>query len=311
MQGVPDHFDQPADRAVFRTAAGLDGVELYRAHIVHHAFAPHLHDGYGLGVIEAGQERFEYRGRQHLAGAGAIVLMQPGELHTGGAASPCGWRYRMLYLDEAVLARHLGDAPTWRFDDAVRQGDPARAAALARCLGALWQSESAAESDAALADALALLAPLAAPLAATLAAGQPHPTTARAHGARPFLAVVDALHTDLAREWRLAELAALAHLSPFHFQRAFKAAYGISPHQWRMALRVAEAKRLLARGVPAAEAAAAVGLVDQAHLTRRFAGMYGVTPARYQRQLRASVAVSAPARPAAPAPRPRPAAPRG
>lgn len=299
MQGVPEHFDQPQDRAEFRRAAGHEGVELYRAHIVHHQFAPHIHDGYGLGVIEAGQERFDYRGREHLAPAGAIVLMQPGELHTGGPASPQGWRYRMLYLDEAVLAAHLGDAPTWRFDSAVWSGDTARAAAMVQAMAALWQAESAPACDMALADVLALLAPLAAD-------HQP-PANAVPVGGRPFQRVVDALHADLSREWRLAELAALAGLSPFHFQRAFKTAYGISPHQWRIALRVAEAKRLLARGVPAAEVAAAVGLVDQAHLTRRFAGMYGVTPARYQRQLRTSVAVS----PAAPAPRPRPFAPRG
>jgi AraC-like DNA-binding protein len=303
MQGVPEHFDQPQDRAEFRHAAGHEGVELYRAHIVHHQFAPHIHDGYGLGVIEAGQERFDYRGREHLAPAGAIVLMQPGELHTGGPASPQGWRYRMLYLDEAVLAAHLGGAPTWRFDSAVWSGDTARAAAMVQAMAALWQAESAPASDTALADVLALLAPLAADHQA--------PACAVPVGGRPFQRVVDALHADLPREWRLAELSALAGLSPFHFQRAFKAAYGISPHQWRIALRVAEAKRLLARGVPAAEVAAAVGLVDQAHLTRRFAGMYGVTPARYQRQLRTSVPVSAPARPAVPAPRPRPSAPHG
>jgi len=303
MQGVPEHFDQPQDRAEFRRAAGHDGVELYRAHIVHHQFAPHIHDGYGLGVIEAGQERFDYRGREHLAPAGAIVLMQPGELHTGGPASPQGWRYRMLYLDEAVLAAHLGGAPTWRFDSAVRSGDTTRAAAMVRTMAALWQAESAPASDTALADVLALLAPLAA---------EHHvPADAVPAGGRPFQHVVDALHADLTREWRLNELAALAGLSPFHFQRAFKSAYGISPHQWRIALRVAEAKRLLARGVPAAEVAAAVGLVDQSHLTRRFAGMYGVTPARYQRQLRTSVPVSAPARPVAPAPRPQPFVPRG
>jgi AraC-like DNA-binding protein len=306
MQGVPEHFDEPADRAEFRRPAGHEGVELYRAHIVHHRFAPHLHDGYGLGVIESGQERFDYRGREHFAPAGAIVLMQPGELHTGGAASPQGWRYRMMYLDEAVLAEHLGragDGPTWRFDHAVRAGDTQRAAALARALSALWHAECGLAADAALAEALGLLAPLA--------AGHRPAPSARPAQARPFQTVVDALHAELAREWRLNELAALAGLSPFHFQRAFKAAYGISPHQWRMALRVAEARRLLARGEPAAEVAGAVGLADQAHLTRRFAGMYGVTPARYQKQLRTTVALSAPARPAAPAPRPRPAGPHG
>ena len=174
---------------------------------------------------------------------------------------------------------------------------------MALAMAALWRAEDAAAADATLAEVLALLAPLA--------TGHHDARTDPSNGPRPFQRVVDALHADLSREWRLAELAALAGLSPFHFQRAFKAAYGISPHQWRVALRVAEAKRLLARGVPAAEVAATVGLVDQAHLTRRFAGMYGVTPARYQRQLRTSVPVSAPARPAAPAPQPRPFAPHG
>ena len=299
MQAVPEHFDEPQDRAEFRHAAGHEGVELYRAHIVHHRFAPHFHDGYGLGVIEAGQERFDYRGREHLAPAGAIVLMQPGELHTGGAASPQGWRYRMMYLDEVVLSAHLGGEPTWQFDSAVWQGDTQRAAAMAHALAALWHAEGGPAADAALASVLALLAPLA--------AGQRAEPSAVPAVARPFPAVVDALHADLTREWRLNELATLAGLSPFHFQRAFKAAYGISPHQWRMALRVAEAKRLLARGKPSAEVAATVGLVDQAHLTRRFAGMYGVTPARYQRQVRTSVALS----PAPPARRPQHAAPHG
>jgi AraC-like DNA-binding protein len=280
MHGVPEHFDEPTDRAEFRRADGHPGVELYRAHIVHHQFAPHVHDGYGLGVIEAGQERFDYRGREHLAPAGAIVLMQPGELHTGGPASPQGWRYRMLYLDEAVLREHLGGERGWCFDIAVRQGDAVRASAMVAALRALWNAEDASAADTALAELLNLLAPLA--------AGHRVEANATPQVPRPFSRVVDALHGDLTREWRLAELAALADLSPFHFQRAFKAAHGVSPHQWRMAIRLAEAKRRLARGEPAADVAAAVGLTDQAHLTRRFAGMYGVTPARYQRQLRAA-----------------------
>ena len=51
-----------------------------------------------------------------------------------------------------------------------------------------------------------------------------------------------------------------------------------------MALRLYEAKRLLAAGMPPAQVALAAGLTDQAHLTRAFSRRYGVTPARYQRQ---------------------------
>jgi AraC-like DNA-binding protein len=56
-----------------------------------------------------------------------------------------------------------------------------------------------------------------------------------------------------------------------------------------MALRLLRAKQLLGAGMAPAEAAAAVGLADQAHLTRRFARMYGVAPARFQRQLGVAV----------------------
>jgi hypothetical protein len=34
MEGVPECFEQPIDRAEFRRAQGCEGVELYRAHIV-------------------------------------------------------------------------------------------------------------------------------------------------------------------------------------------------------------------------------------------------------------------------------------
>ncbi|HEX3123738.1 MAG TPA: AraC family transcriptional regulator, partial [Rhodanobacteraceae bacterium] len=101
-----------------------------------------------------------------------------------------------------------------------------------------------------------------------------------------FDAVVDYLRAHLSRRLSLDELAAVAGLSPFHFLRCFQREYHVTPQQMLMALRLLEAKRLLASGEAPALAAAATGLSDQAHLTHAFARRYGVTPARYQRQLR-------------------------
>lgn len=273
MHGVPQSFDHPLDRAEFKRPAHRDGVELYRAHIVRHTFDPHTHEAFGLGAIESGVERFRYRGSDHLAPAGSLVTMNPDELHTGRAETDGGWRYRMVYVDADVVERVSGDRG-WHFGDAVGHDAP-RARRVAALLDALWRADEPLAFD-------SLLHTL-------LAEFRSHARSARTaapEGALRFAPVVDYLRAHLDRRLTLDELAAVAGLSPFHFLRQFKARYHATPQQMLMALRLFEAKRLLAAGDAPAEVAAATGLADQAHLTRAFARRYGVTPARYQRQTR-------------------------
>lgn len=273
MHGVPAHFPHPSDRAEFKRPAHRPGVELYRAHIVRHAFEPHTHEAFGLGAIESGAERFRYRGSEHLAPAGSLVLMNPDELHTGRAGHEGGWRYRMVYLDPQLVDDISGERGWW-FAEAVAH-DAARSRRVGRLLDRLWQT-----SD----DSLAfdgLLLTLLAELRAHARAPRPAP----AEGALRFAPVVEYMRAHLDRTLTLDELAAVAGLSPFHFLRRFKAQHHATPQQMLMALRLFDAKRRLADGEAPAEVAAAVGLVDQAHLTRALLHRYGVTPGRYQQQL--------------------------
>ncbi|WP_396616179.1 AraC family ligand binding domain-containing protein [Lysobacter soli] len=273
MQGVPEHFDHPLDRAQFRRPAHRDGVELYRAHIVRHTFEPHTHEAYGLGAIETGVERFRYRGSDHLAPQDSRVMMNPDVLHTGRAETDGGWRYRMAYIDADVVETVTGQRGLW-FRDAVEH-DAARAKRVTVLLDALWRTDEPLAFDGLLfelLDAFADQARTARPLSRD--------------AAPRFARVVEFLRENLARRLTLDELAAVAELSPFHFLRAFRTQYDATPQQMLMALRLFEAKRRLADGVAPAQVAADVGLSDQAHLTRAFAQRYGVTPARYQRQVR-------------------------
>ncbi|MBV8045677.1 MAG: AraC family transcriptional regulator [Paludibacterium sp.] len=273
MPGVPAQFDSPEDRAEFRRSCQRPGVELYRAHIVRHAFEPHTHEAFGLGAIENGAERFRYAGSEHLAPPGSLVLMNPDELHTGRAETEGGWRYRMAYLDPEVVARVSGE-PGWWFSEAVRV-DVASARRVTGLLDALWRAEEPLAFDSLL---YALLAEL------RRHARVPRP--APAEGALRFAPVLDYLRAHLSRRLTLDELATVAGLSPFHFLRRFQAHYHVTPQQMLMALRLYQAKQLLAAGLPPAQVAADTGLADQAHLTRAFVRRYGVTPARYQRQVR-------------------------
>ena len=272
MQAVPDTFEHTLDAAEFKRPAHRPGVELYRAHIVRHAFEPHTHAAFGLGAIEAGVERFRYRGEEHLAPADTLVLMNPDELHTGRAETRAGWRYRMVYLDAEVLEQLTGERGWW-FADAVGRDAP-RARRVSRLLRQLWHAHEPLAFDGLLLELVDELRPLARTAQPLRDAGLPR-----------FAPVVEHLRGHLAERLTLDELAALAGLSPFHFQRQFKRAHHATPQQMLMALRLFEAKRLLAAGEAPAQVAAAVGLADQAHLTHAFARRYGVTPARYQQQL--------------------------
>jgi len=272
VQAVPDHFDHPLDAAEFKRPAHRPGVELYRAHIVRHAFEPHTHDAFGLGAIESGVERFRYRGAEHLAPADTLVLMNPDELHTGRAETAGGWRYRMLYLDDGVLEQLTGERGWW-FADALDR-DATRARRVSRLLRQLWHAHEPLAFDGLLLDVIDELRPSA-------RVARP----ARDEGQARFAPVIEHLRAHLAERITLDELAAVAGLSPFHFLRQFKRAHHATPQQMLMAWRLFEAKRLLAASEAPAQVAAAVGLADQAHLTRAFANRYGVTPARYQEQL--------------------------
>lgn len=48
----------------FWHTAPLAGVELLSARYIEHRFAPHVHDGYVIGMIMAGAQRYRYRGAE-------------------------------------------------------------------------------------------------------------------------------------------------------------------------------------------------------------------------------------------------------
>ena len=106
----------------------------------------------------------------------------------------------------------------------------------------------------------------------------------RGLSARRLKAVLGFIREHLHAALTLRDLAAVAHLSPYHFARRFKESTGLSPHQYVIARRIEWAKELL-RGeedLSLAQVAVRVGFWDQGHFTRHFKRLVGVTPKRFR-----------------------------
>jgi AraC family transcriptional regulator len=101
---------------------------------------------------------------------------------------------------------------------------------------------------------------------------------------RKLRAALEYIEEHLDSELTLDAIAAVAHLSPYHFARMFKTSTGLPPHQYVITRRVERAKRLLRDGgdLSLAQVAARSGFWDQGHFTRHFKRLVGVTPKRFR-----------------------------
>jgi len=79
-------------------------------------------------------------------------------------------------------------------------------------------------------------------------------------------------------ELRLAELATVANISPYHFARLFRQSVGNSVHSYVTERRLELAARLLAEGLTLTEVATRTGFADQSHLCRRYKTRFGLSP---------------------------------
>jgi AraC-like DNA-binding protein len=235
------------------------------AHFEQHSYHMHSHESYSFGLTELGAQAFGCRGEPRTSAAGMVMAFN-----------------RIIHIDPSLITDVLADqtgraAGLPLFADPVLH-DPVLATALGRLYGSLTDEASTLAKDEALAETVAALVRRAARTAPAAASRLSHSAeTLAARRAKDVLdqAFLEPLSAD--------DLANAAGCSRFALYRAFKASYGFSPSDYQRQLRLRNARRLIAAGSSAAEAAVWSGFADQAHLTRWFRRCYGLTPGAYQR----------------------------
>jgi AraC-like DNA-binding protein len=93
----------------------------------------------------------------------------------------------------------------------------------------------------------------------------------------------DLIDREYASPLNVAALARVALMSPAHFSRQFRAAYGETPYAYLMTRRIERAKLLLRQGgLSVTEVCLAVGCTSLGSFSARFTEVVGQTPRAYR-----------------------------
>lgn len=264
------------DWSIMRKVGPTGTIRALSAHFETFAFTRHEHDHFVVGLIGSGLQSFELGRNTYVTPPGYLMLINPGEPHTGQAAREGGFSYLALYptLDDLRLFAEDSDLRssgcfsfrrTHVRDASVHAG--------------LWRALGEGIGDP-LAQETAFVGVLR-ELLRRHATCEGHPT-GPIRARREVLRARDHLHAHLEERVTLSELARVAGLSPYHLARLFTDAFGLPPHKYLEGLRVRLAQRLLAEGRPPVDAALAAGFSSQSHLNRSFKRILGVTPTAYR-----------------------------
>ena len=279
--------------------------EVLRTTYQSQTFARHSHDTYTLGLVLGGAGTFWCRGTERFASKGDIVVIPPGEVHTGSVGYGVdSLSYLAIYLPVGLASLHAefagtlgGKAP--EFGSVVVRDSSVRRAyrALDQAIGsddAFLHGHSPKNANAG-ADFDEAAAETAACVAITELIGR----HAQRHHQKDTLdqeqaivreprivsVVRDVLEDSYARaeETSLQMLAQRTGVTPFRVIRAFRKATGLAPHQYLIQVRVERARQFLAEGAVPSVAALMTGFADQSHLTYHFKKHLGITPGNYRR----------------------------
>jgi len=252
--------------------AGVTAVESDTRHV----FPRHTHEEFGIGVICRGAQKSSSGRGMVEAGRGATITVNPGEVHDGAPIGDEGRAWRMLYFHPSLIAQAAQDVSEgkngsyefcWPVIDACDVG--ARFQALFSAMTRRNQARATPQSEELLLDLL--------PDVMVDREGFDRTLTIPSSVYRAKALIDDNPAAPIA----LSDLAHASGLSRFQVLRGFTRATGLTTHAYIVQRRIDLARRLIARGCPLAEAAAASGFADQSHMTRTFVRRFGISPRAY------------------------------
>lgn len=249
------------------------------------------YQGYNRGVslkwVRQGEERYRVNGIWHRVKAGQfLVVNHDSEIEVDIKARDLVEGI-CLYVSPFELAAALGElGGSEHPSELPEQVFPAQGYPLSRWLARLDQLGPACLAPDEL--RLALIEQVAAHALRTRGEQlriQAKRADTQAERYRRLLLGMQHAQAHLHQPLRVLDLAHEAGLSEFHFFRAFRQAFGLTPVQWLTRCRMQQARRLLQSGAHGAhEVAYLVGYGDPSHFGKVFRRTFGLPPGQWRKR---------------------------
>lgn len=251
----------------------LDGTEFIQADAVQHRFPLHFHDTFVIQYIGQGADWCCCN--DLTAGQGDVFVHMPQTPHTGGSVASQELGYEAIYPTVDLLRDLTGAEVS---DIPVETAMVVNNTQFVRRVKGLFSDCSRPANS----RRASVRSGMKAVFESLLDSGKSE--TSFGTKARPILAKLRIAREHLcrhsSRDVTTAELSAVCQVSEYHLIRSFRKHFGITPRQFLISRRVAEAKRLIAGGMTVTAAAYECGFADQSHLNRHFKKVTGYSPGR-------------------------------
>lgn len=230
-----------------------------------HQYAPHFHDHYVILAVEKGVNKGICQKKAYEIGAGELLVINPGEIHTGNSLNNGQLIYNGIYVEQDFFKNELP----------VYSELHLKNAGLCGRFNRLIQAKTA-ENRLELDENLTLF----------FESLKHHPAgqVSRVQTDQVQVKKIkDYIEDHFKHNFSLDELSHEVSISSFHLIRLFKQHIGLSPYKYLRNFRIEQAKKLLKRSASLADVAVEVGFYDQSHFHKNFLKIVGTTPKSFQK----------------------------
>lgn len=250
-------------------------MEAYRLEGIVQPFPNHFHEHYVIGFVEDGKRRLSCRNREYIIEKGSVILFNPGDNHACVQSDEGTFDYRGLNISRKIML-DLAEEVTGKrelpgFSPNVIHDEEA-ACRLRLLHEMVMKGTGEFQKEETLLFLLSYLIQ---------------------NYSNPFESCILECRQEIEKACEymtvhfteriyLDQICRHAGLSKSTLLRAFTKEKGVTPYRYLETIRIHEAKKLLAEGVPPAEAAVRTGFSDQSHFTNYFSQFLGLAPGAYR-----------------------------